>query len=268
MRRPTAGYYTHSENRLERQLGDLFDDVADRSLVPSLAVAPHGSLQESGRVAAAVYDAIDFSQFRNVVILGAKHRDIGPDCAVSTDTWRTPLGTVDVDRTFVDQLLVKDIVGRSERAHSHETSIEMQLLFLQYAWHDFDFAPVLIDNDISREKHEEVIDALEAALNPSDLLIVGTDLIHHGYGSYEEEADDREDLVIQRDSEIIDSLEETDIDAVAEKGRQYHVCGWRPLVMGMEIGRTDVCHVLGHTTNFSSATDNDTVIGYGGLCYT
>jgi AmmeMemoRadiSam system protein B len=269
MRRPTAGYYPHSQPRLRRQLSQLLADAPDRDLTPDLAIAPHGSLQVSGNVAAAVYDAIDFSQYRNAVILGAKHRDIGPKRAVSTDTWKTPLGEIEVDRTFIDQLTTRGVFERSERAHSHETSIEMQALFLQYCWDDVTIAPLLIDNDLSEDQHRETVDAVRSALNPSDLLIVGTDLVHYGVGRYYPDTTDPQQEVKQRDIELINSLKEYDIEAIEDKSGQYHVCGRGPLLSAMEaVGKKDVCHVLGHTTSFKSGSDNRTVTGYGGICYT
>ncbi len=269
MRRPTAGYYPHSEPRLRRRLSQLLAEAPDRDLSPDLVVAPHGSLQNSGSVAAAVYDAIDFSQYRNAVILGAKHRDIGPRRAVSTDTWKTPLGTVEVDRTFIDQLTTRGVFERSEQAHSHETSIEMQVLFLQACWEDVTIAPLLIDNDLDAERHRETVDAVRSALNPSDLLIVGTDLVHYGAGRYYPDTTDPRREVKKRDSELINSLKDYDLEAIDEQAEQYHVCGRGTLLVGMEVtGTRDVCHVLGHTTSFKSGSDNRTVTGYGGICYT
>lgn len=269
MRRPTAGYYPHSEVRLRNRLNQLLKAAPDRDLRPDLAIAPHGSLKDSGNVAAAVYDSIDLSEYRNAVILGAKHRDIGPKRAASIDTWKTPLGEVEVDRTFIDQLTTRGVFERSERAHSHETSIEMQVLFLQYCWEDVTIAPLLIDNDLSREEHKETVDAVRSALNPSDLLIIGTDLVHYGTGRYYPDTTDPQQEVKKRDSELINSLKDYDIEAIKEKGRKYHVCGRGPLLTGIEAtGTHDVCHVLGHTTSFKSGSDNRTVTGYGGICYT
>lgn len=269
MRRPTAGYYPHSRTRLRRQLDRLFDNAPDRELQPRLTIAPHGSLQDAGQVAANVYGSIDFSAYRNIVILGAKHRDIGPQRAASIDSWKTPFGQLQVDRTFVDQLTTKGIFQRSEQAHSHETSIEMQLPYLQHQWDDFDIVPLLIDNDLDQDEHKETVSAIRAALNPSDLLIVGTDLVHYGPGQYHPETDDPGTLVRQRDSELINSLKAWEREEVSEQSERFHVCGREPLLTGMDIvGRQDLCHVLGHTTSFKSGSDKRTVTGFGGLCYT
>jgi len=145
----------------------------------------------------------------------------------------------------------------------------MQLLFLQYCWEDVTIAPLLIDNDLTEDQHSETVDAIRSALNPSDLLIVGTDLVHYGAGRYYPETTDPQQEVRTRDSEFITSLQEYDLETVNEQAERFHVCGRDPLLTGMEaVGRHDVCHVLGHTTSFKSGSDNRTITGYGGICYT
>ncbi|MDY6771619.1 MAG: AmmeMemoRadiSam system protein B [Candidatus Nanohaloarchaea archaeon] len=268
MRRATAGHYTHSEPRLRQQLGQLFHGLPDPGLVPQLVVAPHGSLDASGQVAAKVYNAIDFSQFRNAVVLGAKHRDIGPDIAVSLEPWETPLGRTDIDRMFTDQLVTKDLAEQSEQAHRHETSIEMQLLMLQYCWDDFDLAPVLIDNEVDDDTFNDLVAGIKDALNPSDLLIVGTDLVRAGRKYYTVGDDHPEQEVEQADRQFIELLDRQDQEDIGAFGREHHVCGWRPLQAGMAARDLDLFHRLGHTTSFKSDSDERTITGYGGFCYT
>ena len=63
---------------------------------------------------------------------------------MSTDTWKTPLGSLEVDRELADGLS-GSIIDLDELGHRYEHSIEVQLPFLQYRFdQDFMILPICL----------------------------------------------------------------------------------------------------------------------------
>lgn len=101
---------------------------------PKVLVVPHGAYELSGNTAASGYGllAAERGKISRVVILGPAHDVDFEGVAIPRNVaFRTPLGDVLIDREVMDDLLAIPGVSLSDRPHQRETSIEVQLPFIQ-----------------------------------------------------------------------------------------------------------------------------------------
>ena len=129
MRHPAVAgmFYPSNKESLLAMLREFVDYHPDDSIIA--CVSPHAGYVYSGRTAGKVYSLIP--QVETYVILGPNHTGYGSPVAVSTDTWLTPLGEVEIDLDFIDAM-PKKIIDLDETAHKFEHSLEVQVPFLQY----------------------------------------------------------------------------------------------------------------------------------------
>lgn len=144
MRQPAVAgqFYPLRPENLEKELKQCFEglDIRERNILG--AVCPHAGYVYSGRVAAHVYAALPKAD--TYVLFGPSHTGYGSPVSVSTDTWKTPLGTLEVDRELAEGL-AGSIVDVDELGHRYEHSIEVQLPFLQYRFdQNFRILPICL----------------------------------------------------------------------------------------------------------------------------
>ena len=149
---------------------------------PKVIIAPHAGYIYSGITAARVYKQLKPSKdiIKRVVIFGPAHRVAFSGVALSdADRFTTPLGDVDIDKSFNQQLLALDNVHILDQAHLQEHSLEVQLPFLQYLLSDFSIIPIVAGHNSSKL----VADILELVWGGSEtLIVISSDLSHfHDY---------------------------------------------------------------------------------------
>ena len=101
--RPAAvagSFYPAAAAELHREIGKLLGSVETTSIapVPKALIAPHAGYIYSGPIAAAGYSRLALARERitRVVLLGPSY--FHGMAAGSAEGWRTPLGTVPIDR--------------------------------------------------------------------------------------------------------------------------------------------------------------------------
>jgi len=255
MRTPAAtGYYTQNPDRLRTQIETLLSKEDERDLVPKMLIAPCDTLGNSGQVAAIAYSSVDLSQFQNAVILGSHDRD-GPDLAVSEETWKTPLGTVEADDLLTTQLHGSDLVEHDEKAFKNDVSIEMQLIFLQCVLDDFTVCPLLVSEDAGDDSIIEAADLLADRLEGPDLVIVSTNLASHT-------GDDAQERVMERDRAVVDGTKGLDMERRGIKHSIDYLPCYNPLKLALDT--TKKRYSIDHFTLFRhrTVTEDDAVQGY------
>ena len=87
-------------------------------------IVPHGSLQDSGPVAAAAYSLLAAQQtdIASVILLGTNHfssyfASHPPACLSGIDAWQTPLGLVPVDCELSAELAVAGDIPVDDGPH-------------------------------------------------------------------------------------------------------------------------------------------------------
>jgi len=167
--------------RIEQYVADAaVQDDAGTHPVPKLLISPHAGYEYSGCVAAHAYAQLlrpHETRIRRVVLIGPAHRVPVRGLALpALDAFETPLGQVRLDARALDEL---DTLGaqvvRSNHAHEHEHSLEVQLPFLQTLLGRFTLVPLVAGFDA-----QAVALAIERLWGTAEtLIVVSSDLSHY-----------------------------------------------------------------------------------------
>ncbi|MCM8783050.1 MAG: AmmeMemoRadiSam system protein B, partial [Candidatus Omnitrophica bacterium] len=144
----SGAFYPSDPKELSLMLDRFLEEVnpisGDREVFG--LILPHAGYSYSGRTAAFGYKLIKDKPYRTVIILGpAHHYGFKGISLYPEGKFRTPLGDIEIDKDFVQNLLFKDKhIFFEPRAFEREHSIEVQLPFLQKVLKDFKIVPVLM----------------------------------------------------------------------------------------------------------------------------
>ncbi|MCK4734831.1 MAG: MEMO1 family protein [Methanophagales archaeon] len=256
-----GGFYEAERNLLEEQLNECFSGVPREENADIIgAVVPHAGYMYSGAVAASVYAQLPKAD--TYVILGPNHQGVGSLIAVAQDTWKMPLGEVEVDKTFVEAL-PKRIIDLDEKAHKYEHSIEVQLPFLQFLFDKtFLFVPIcmgLYDEETTREVGEDLADTI-AQTDKKVVLIASSDFTHY----------EPDEFARSKDEYVIEAITELNVAKFYNRiyERNVSVCGLGPIAAVMyaakKLGATEG-KLISYATSGDSTGDRSSVVGYGGI---
>jgi hypothetical protein len=183
-------FYAGTKQGLLGQIEKCYTHRLGPGRVPSLkregkrlikgAVVPHAGYEFSGPVAAHVYSSIAVDGFPDTfIVIGLDHQHFGKRVAITTETFRTPLGDVPVDKELAKKLHQGTIEDDSI-AHSGEHSIEVQLPFLQHLKSNIKIVPIcMTSQDI--ETAREVGNIISKSIEGKDVMILSsTDFTHAG----------------------------------------------------------------------------------------
>ena len=155
-------------------------------------VSPHAGYAYSGPTAAHAFAQVRGADYARVVLIGPLHRPIrgsrlGAWMTPAEDAYRTPLGDVRLDRSFIAELgqRVPLTVVRGDQEHS----LEIELPFLQVALSGsspgggFQLVPIMAGEYIGDPGTPAHIEQMAAALaelcaDGTSLLVASTDLTH------------------------------------------------------------------------------------------
>jgi AmmeMemoRadiSam system protein B len=197
-----------------------------------------------------------------VVILGTSHYGAGPELFSATrKNYLTPLGAIETDREFIDQLAARYTGGdlfADEILHRAEHSIEFQALFLAYSLgvHGYKVAPILVSSfhemvalgkapgeDRRVRSFLDAMNDLLAAEQRNVLILAGVDFAHVGRKFGDSFAAD--DTVAQRvqreDLELIENIKRGDpagfFADIARDRDARKICGLAPMYTQLELLR-------------------------------
>ena len=138
-------------------------------------IVPHGEFHRSGAVAASAYCLLRKRSRppERVVIVAPFHDWSEYGLILPTyPAFRTPIGSLPVDRKTIQKLAFFSETLFSDEAHLSEFSIEVQLPFLHYLWESVPIVPIGYA-DIPSEILAHVLEPL--VLNPDTLTLVSAD---------------------------------------------------------------------------------------------
>jgi len=223
MRQPAVAgqFYPLRCENLEKELKRCFEGMEIREREVRGAVCPHAGYIYSGKVAAQAYATLPEAD--TYVLFGPNHTGYGSPVSVSRETWKTPLGNIDVDLELADGFL-GSIVDADELGHKYEHSIEVQLPFLQYRFgQGFKILPICMGMQ-DEESAVEVGDLVANLISESGkraVIIASSDFTHYETAEHAKEID----------SEVIDAILNFNISDMY--GRLYQrnasVCGYGPI---------------------------------------
>ncbi|MBS3731876.1 MAG: AmmeMemoRadiSam system protein B [Desulfobacterales bacterium] len=232
---------------------DPVKDLPDRPL--KALIMPHAGYRYSGPVAARAAQVLEGQSFSKIIIMAPDHRVGFAKGAISdADSYRTPLGNVDLHadaaRLRKQYEMFRPVAASDRREHA----VEVILPFLQTWLSDFEIIPIVLgkNNEI-----ESYAGALETVVDSNTLIIVSTDLSH--YLPYRE-ALSRDRTTI----EIITGMKSEELGADPRRA-----CGWKPLLVLMEIARGKQWNprLLHYANSGDTAGRRDQVVGYATIAF-
>jgi AmmeMemoRadiSam system protein B len=261
MRRPAVAgmFYPSNRESLLAMLREFVDYHPDDSVIA--CVSPHAGYVYSGRTAGRVYSLIP--QVETYVIVGPNHTGYGSPVALSTDTWLTPLGEVEVDMEFVEAM-PKKIVDLDETAHRFEHSLEVQVPFLQYInmGRKFKIVPICMgmqDEETAREVAEEIITAKEET--GKEIVVVASSDMHHYLP---------DDECRRLDELVIKAILSMDVSKYYKTiyDLQASVCGYGCIGVAMFYAKSKGARAeLVEYSTSGDVADKSSVVGYAGIVF-
>jgi len=264
MRPPAVAgqFYQSSAEGLKSQLDQAFKGIGQEELPILGAVVPHAGYLYSGAVAAEVYAHLPKRE--TYVLIGPNHHGMGSPVAVSTESWKTPLGVVDVDTELADAL-AGTIIDHDETAHIHEHSLEVQIPFLQHRFSGFKILPVsmgLQDEETAAEVGTVVGEAVKK-LGRDCTVIASSDFTHY----------ETAEVARKVDSKLIEAILKMDIPELYSRVYSFNAtaCGYGPIsatITASKILGATTAKLLRYATSGDAVGDYSQVVGYGAIIFT
>jgi AmmeMemoRadiSam system protein B len=265
--RPPAvagSFYDARPDRLERDVRSRLDGaaVSGTPIRAFGAVVPHAGYVYSGPVAAAVYARIRVP--RSCVVLCPNHTGRGAPAALDpSESWRTPLGEVPVDRRLAARLLeLAPSLEEDAAAHEREHSLEVQLPFLQALKPGLRFVPISIGEPrlaLCREIGDALA-ALAAEEPEPPLFLASSDMNHYESRSIGKRKDDR----------ALSRIESVDPEGLFRTvlTESISMCGFLPttaLLFAARAAGAGPAVVVARRDSGDETGDPSSVVGYAGV---
>ncbi len=239
-------YFTHAKGP-----GRLPDSNGQRAPIQAI-LAPHIDLEAGGPTFAWAYDALAASDANIFVILGTSHVGMQNFFALTKKGFETPLGTLETEQSFVEELAARLPYNpfEDELIHKTEHSIEFQVVFLQYLFRQrpITIVPILCGGAMAEALYrktplsdvaqlEDSIIALQQVLQayPNACVVASVDFSHIGvrYGHQAPPAPQTLQKVEELDRALLSTMETAahrDFAArLYETGNVTQVCGVVPI---------------------------------------
>lgn len=283
------GFYPLKRDQLINELRRCFEDSVwgpgslPRGYVGELKViggiAPHAGYSYSGPCAAHLYKVIgeNVRDVNTVIVLGTNHTGLGG--AITTTKryiWSTPLGDVDTDDEFINELLKINLVEEEPLAHLEEHSVEVQLPFLQFVLKSkFKLVPIVVRelNVSMLRSMAKAIKDISDKLQRNILLIASSDFTHHGsmYG-YVLYTTAVARKVRELDMLFINYILKLDTEGFIKSVREYGatVCGPGAIAILMEFVKSvgGKAKLLKYYNSAELTGQEDVAVGYASIVFT
>jgi len=283
------GFYPLKRDQLINELRRCFEDGVwgpgslPRGYVGELkiigGIAPHAGYSYSGPCAAHLYKVIgeNVRDVNTVIVLGTSHTGLGG--AITTTKryiWSTPLGDVDTDDEFINELLKINLVEEEPLAHLEEHSVEVQLPFLQFVLKSkFKLVPIVVRelNVSMLRSMAKAIKDINDKLQRNILLIASSDFTHHGsmYG-YVLYTTAVAKKVRELDMLFINHILKLDTEGFIKSIREYGatVCGPGAIAILMEFVKSvgGKAKLLKYYNSAELTGQEDVAVGYASIVFT
>jgi AmmeMemoRadiSam system protein B len=218
-------------------------------------IAPHAGYISSGPVMAEAYAALEprAQTITRVVVLGPAHYVPFTGIAAPTTVFfRTPLGSIHIDRKALKAIGELPQVVTFDQPHVPEHSLEVQIPFLQVVLGAIKIVPLVV----GRARPAEVAEVLERLWGGAEtLIVVSSDLSH--YLDYE--------TARRRDARTAAAIESLDVSGLGPED----ACGYLPIAGLVEAARSRAMAVtqLDLRNSGDTAGPRDGVVGYGAWAF-
>jgi AmmeMemoRadiSam system protein B len=263
IRKPAVAgqFYNSSPVELSEEIrGYIADDVKKEHAIG--IVSPHAGIMYSGKVAGAVFSAVEFPQ--TFILVGPNHTGLGnPVSIMSSGVWQIPTGELHIDEKLANYLKMKSDIFREDKlAHTMEHSLEVQLPFIIHFSSDVNIVPIAMMTDSvedCRLAGEAIADAVKNAGYPV-VVAASSDMSHYVSDS----------AARSRDKMAIDKIISLDPEGLYETVRHNDIsmCGVIPvttmLFAAKKLGAKEA-GLVKYMTSGEISGDKDYVVGYAGM---
>ena len=180
----SGSWYPGTESGIRALCGKwgASDGSPPPSEAPNVLLLPHAGWAYSGETAWEAVRAVRGARFRRVVVLAPSHRAWIENRLVApeADAVSTPLGSIAIDRDWLDRLALVAPVMRSNRIHAAEHSAQIEYPLLQVALGaGFSIVP-LVMGSFGNDQMGMCVRALSRLVDAETLLVISSDFTHYG----------------------------------------------------------------------------------------
>jgi hypothetical protein len=262
MRRPVVAgqFYPGTKEALMSELDILLSDFKDKRAVKGI-MSPHAGYMFSGAVAGKAFAGTVPAD--TYIILGPSHTGKGARMAVSTETWTTPMGKIEIDEGLINSIMnLSDILEKDNRAHTFEHSIEVQIPFIQRISPGAKIVAITVQHG-NIEEYENLASALAGALEQEGrnaVLVASTDMTHY----------EPRRIAEYKDKMAINEVLKLDGKKLLRVVKQNNIsmCGYIPtaiMLMAVRKMGAEKAELVKYTDSGEVTGDTSEVVGYAGV---
>jgi len=255
-------FYPANPQVLSSDVASYLSPAAEEKTAAIGCVVPHAGYIYSGKVAGAVFSAIDIPS--RCIVLCPNHTGRGhPLALMSQGTWRTPLGEVALDSELATSLLkVFPALTEDAEAHRSEHAIEVELPFLQILRPGVQVVPIAVGTSrwLLLEQLGQAIAATIQSFQFPVLMVASSDMNH-----YEDD-----DTTRRKDHKAIRKIASLDPQALYDTviNESISMCGFGPavamLIAAKQLGATEA-RLVQYATSADTSGDKEMCVGYAGI---
>ncbi|MCX5713357.1 MAG: AmmeMemoRadiSam system protein B [Candidatus Omnitrophica bacterium] len=246
-----GSFYPDDPGELSKMIDGFLEQAKPQKIEGNIfaLIAPHAGYGFSGPTAAYAFKLIKDKPYKSVIVLAPSHfYNFAGASVYPKGAFRTPLGDLQVDSEFAQKLLASDkehdIVFDPE-AFKKEHSLEVELPFLQKTLKGFKIVPIVL-GDCTLKACEHIAEALKNAIgNRTDVLVVASTDMYHGYDYDECDA---------TDAKTLETLKKMDAEGLyyGLRDNKLQLCGGFGVVTTLMLSKKmghNILNVLYHTNS-------------------
>lgn len=267
-------WYPADPQELGAELNEYIESVSQEPLGDVMALLlPHAGYRYSGEVAAHGIAQLKGRSIKRVVVLGPSHRVHMPGMVSIPDVShiRTPLGTLELDLSFIDALRRHKAVHSVPSAHMDEHSVQIQLPLLQQVLGDFKLVPI-VTGQLNEQEAAEIGGVLRRYVDADTLVVSSSDFTHYGRNfAYVPFEDNIQENLCALDMGAFEKVEQKDLSGF----QQYidstcaTICGRCPISVLLAMLPDDAAvHLLRYDTSGNMTGDWTHCVSYLSAAFT
>ncbi len=180
-------FYDANPQRLRAEIETMLsaadsDHEKSASGIVQALIVPHAGYVYSGKTAAKTFKTAQGGTYKRAIVISPSHMfPFDGIVSSSFNSYKTPLGNIEIDMETVGKLLGSSTSYISEMTEAHvpEHSLEVELPFLQVLFPGIRIVPFVCGN-VGMDSADEIAEELSKLLIPENLWVISSDFTHYG----------------------------------------------------------------------------------------